>query len=97
MNRDEHRLKRLLKAARKSQHETPVSIPLALEARILAGWRSSAPEEDWSGMASCYRRAVFCAVLVMVATIGWNQFANAREVPGAMALSNLAQAVQIVQ
>lgn len=97
MNRDENILNRLLKTARKSQRETPVSIPFALAARILAGWRSSAPEEDWSGMASCYRRAVICAVLVMVATIGWSQFTDAREVPGAMALSNLAQAVQIFQ
>ena len=96
MNRDEHRLKRLLKAARKSQRETPVSIPFALEARILAGWRSTATEEDWSGMVSYFRRAVACAVLVMVASIGWSQFTNAREVPGALALSNLAQAVQIV-
>ena len=96
MNRDEHRLKRLLNAARKSQGETPVSIPIALEARILAGWHSSAPEEDCSGMAGCFRRAVACAVLIMVASIGWSQFMSVREVPGGLALSNLTQAVQIV-
>ena len=39
--------------------------------------------------------AVVCAVLVMGVSIGWSQFTTAREVPGAMALSSLAQAVQI--
>jgi hypothetical protein len=96
MNRDDHILNRLLKAARPSRHETPESIPFALEARILARWRSSALEEDWPGMVGCFRRAVVCAVLVMVVSIGWSQFTNVREVPGALALSNLAQAVQIV-
>lgn len=95
MNRDEHILKRLLKAAR-SQRETPAEIPFPLEARILAGWRSSVAEEDWAGMVSYFRRAVACAVLVMVVSIGWSQFTSAREVPGAVALENLAQAVQIV-
>lgn len=96
MNRDEHILKRLLKAAKQPRRETPVSMPFALEARILAGWRSSAREEDWSGMMSCFRRAVACAILVMGVSVGWSQFTTAREVPGAMALSNLAQAVRIV-
>ena len=96
MKRDEHILKRLLKAAGKSQRETPGAMPFPLEARILAGWRSSVPEEDWSWLASSFRRAVICAVLVMVVSIGWSQFSTAREVPGALALSNLAQSVQIV-
>ena len=45
---------------------------------------------------SCFRRAVVCAILVMGVSVGWSQFTTAREVPGAMALSNLAQAVRIV-
>jgi hypothetical protein len=32
----------------------------------------------------------------MVASIGWSQLSNVREVPGAMALANLAQDIQIV-
>ena len=96
MKRDEHILKRLLKAAARSPRETPAAIPFPLEARILAGWRSSVAAEDWTGMVSCFRRAVACAVLVMVVSIGWSQFTNAREVPGAVAFANLAQAVQIV-
>ena len=38
MNRDEHILRRLLKAAEQPRRETPVSaMPFPLEARILAG------------------------------------------------------------
>src|SRR5438552_6951179 len=96
MNRDEHVLQRLLKAARKSQRETPEEMPFPLEARILAGWRSGVPTEDWTGMVIYFRRAVACAVLVMVVSIGWSELTSAREVPGATALENLAQAVQIV-
>ena len=96
MNRDEHILKRLLKSASRSQHETPDSMPFATEARILAGWHSSAPQEEWLFLASYFRRAVICAVLVMVASIGWSQFSTAREVPGATVLANLAQDIQIV-
>jgi len=97
MNHEEHRLKRLFEAARMSQRETPASIPFALETRILAGWRMSGPDEYWPDTAGYFRRAVACAVLVMVVSIGWSRFTNAREVPGALALSNLAQAVQIFQ
>ena len=96
MNRDEHILKRLLKAAGQSRRETPDVMPFATETRILAGWRSAAPGEDWLGLARFFRRAVVCAVLVMVVSIGWSQLSNAREVPGATALANLAQDIQIV-
>ena len=96
MKRDEHILRRLLKAAGQSRRETPAAMPFPLEARILAGWRSSAPADDWLHLASFFRRAVICAGLVMVASIGWSQLSNAREVPGAVALANLAQNIQIV-
>jgi hypothetical protein len=94
MKRDEHIFKRLLKAARQSRQETPAAMPFPLESRILAGWRASAPEEDWLRLASFFRRAVICAGLVMVASIGWSQLSNAREVP--VALANLASNIQIV-
>ena len=89
-------MKRLLKAAKPQPRETLEAMPSALEARILAGWRSVAPEQDLSGLMICFRRAVVCAVLVMVVSIGWSRFTTAREVPGAIALAKLAQAVQIV-
>jgi hypothetical protein len=96
MNRDEHMLKRLLKSAGQSQRESSDEMPFTTEARILAGWRSAAPGEDWTGLAVFFRRAVICAVLVVVMSAGWSEFSNAREVPGAIALANLAQEIQIV-
>jgi membrane glycosyltransferase len=98
MNRDEHRLKRLLKAARKPGREIPPSIPFALEARIIARWRSSAPEEklELLSMVSLFRRAMVCAVLVMIASVGWSQLSNVHEVPGATALANFVQDIQII-
>ena len=96
MNRDEHILKRLLKAASLSRQETSVAMPFPLEARILVGWRSAAPDDDWLCLASFFRRAVICAVLIMVVSFGWSQLSNAREVPGAVALMKLAQDIQIV-
>lgn len=96
MNRYSHILNRLLKAAKQTPRETPVSIPFALEARILVGWRSAAPEQDLSGVVSCFRRAVICAVLVMVMSIGWSKLSDVHEVPGAMAFLNLAKDIQIV-
>jgi hypothetical protein len=96
MNRDEHILKRLLKAAGQSRQEAPLAMPFPLEARILAGWRSAVPEDDWSCLTGFFRRAVICAVLVMVASLGWSELSSAREVPGAVALAQLAQDIQIV-
>ena len=96
MKRDEHILKRLLKAAGQSRREIPEAMPFPLEARILAGWRSSVPEDDWLCLAKFFRRAVICAGLIMVASIGWSQLSDAREVPGAVAFANLAQDIQIV-
>ena len=96
MNRDEHILKRLLKAAKQSPRETPVSIPFALEARILAGWRSFAPEAEALLLASLFQRAAICAVLIMVASIGWNQWSDVHEVPGVVAFLSLAKDIQIV-
>jgi hypothetical protein len=96
MNRDEHSVWRLLKAARDVPPETPAAPPFPVVARILAGWRSAAPAEDYAGLAVLFRRAVIYAVFIMIATIGWNQLSTAHEVPGALALAHLQQAIQIV-
>ncbi len=47
-------------------------------------------------MAGVFRRATVCAILVMIASVGWNQLSNAREVPGATALANFVQDIQII-
>ena len=95
MKRDEHILKALLRAAGRLRTETPVAMPFPLEARILAGWRSAAPEADWLTLTSFFRRAVICAVLVVVVSFGWSELSKAREVPGAAVLAQLAQDIQI--
>jgi hypothetical protein len=96
MNRDDHSLRRLLKAARSAPPATPAPPPFRVVARILAGWRSAAPGEDSACLAVLFRRAVIYAVFIMIATIGWSQLSAAHEVPGALALAHLEQAIQIV-
>jgi len=39
---------------------------------------------------------VIYAVFIMIAAIGWSQLSAAHEVPGALALAHLQQAIQIV-
>ena len=96
MNHEEQALKRLLAAAKRSQRETPAALPFALEARILAGWRSAGPEDESLLLATLFRRAVIFATVVMVASIGWSQVGDAGEVPGAAALANLESVMQVV-
>jgi hypothetical protein len=96
MNRHEHSVRRLLKAARSVRPETTATPPPPPMARLLAGWRAAAPAEDPASLAILYRRAVICAVLVMVACLGWSDLSNAREEPGVMVLTSLAREVQIV-
>lgn len=96
MKHDEHALERLLRAARQAPSETPGSMPFPLEARILAGWRSGAPEDESLLLATLFRRAVFFAMIVMVLSIGWSQLEDAPKVPGAVVIANLEQSLQIV-
>lgn len=96
MNHDEHALKRLLKAAKQSQRETPVSMPFPLEARILAGWRSAVPEDESLLLASLFRRAVIFATLIVIVSIGWSRMGDANEVVGAVALASLEKVIQVV-
>jgi len=96
MNHDEHALKRLLKAASRSQAKTPDAMPFGLESRILANWRRDEAEDDSVLLASLFRRAVICASIVMVVSIGWSQLAAAREVPGAVVLTNFEEVIRVV-
>ena len=95
MNQDEQALRRLLKAASQSPTETPEAMPFALEARILAQWRRGAAEDDSMLLASLFRRAVVCAGVVMLVSIGWSQFSAAREVPAATTLARLEQVIPV--
>jgi hypothetical protein len=96
MNHDEQALRRLLKAASQSPTETPEVMPFALEARILTLWRRGAVGDDSLLLASLFRRAVVCAGVIMLVSIGWSQFSGAREVPGATTLARLEQVIPVV-
>jgi len=96
MNHDEQALGRLLKAASQSPTETPEAMPFALEARILAQWRRGVAGDDSMLLASLFRRAVVCAGVVMLVSIGWSQFSAVREVPGATTLARLEQVIPVV-
>ena len=95
MNHDEHALSRLLRSARRISASAPEAMPFTLEARILARWRSGMPEEDLAWLAGVFRRAVICAGVVMILSLGWSQLSAAREVPGATTLTRLEQAIPV--
>jgi hypothetical protein len=93
MNHDEQALRRLLKAAGRSQPEWPEAMPFALEARILAQWRRGVVESDATVLVAVFRRATIWAGVIMVVSIGWSQLNAVREVPGAAALAKLERAI----
>jgi hypothetical protein len=95
MKHDEQALGRLLRAASRSRTEVRDSLPFALEAQVLAHWRSGKTEDDFALLTALFRRAVIWASVVMVGSIGWSQFSAAREVPGAAVLAKLEQAIPI--
>jgi len=96
MKSDENMLKRLFKAASKSQQEAAGAMPFPMQARVLAGWRSLAPESEALALVGMFRKAVICGVLVMAVSIGWSQLRDTHEVPGAVALVNLEKVIQVV-
>jgi len=96
MKHDEHALERLLRAARPPQSEAPGSMPFPLEARILAGWRSGAPDDESVLLATLFRRAVIFATVIMILSIGWSQLEDANKVPDAVVIANLEQVIRVV-
>lgn len=95
MNQSDHSLRRLLRAAARAPKESSVSLPPFLETRLLAHWRSTAPEDESVLLAAFFRRALVCAALVMTLTIGWNWLGN-RGDAGARALTNYEARLQVL-
>ena len=64
-------LDRLFKAAARARKAETGEAGFALEARVLAGWRS---ERDGNGdvLLMWLRRAAVCASLLAVASLAWN-------------------------
>jgi hypothetical protein len=68
MNRFEHPLRRLFKAAARARREVPTQVPRALQTRVLAAWRGG-DDEHASGderllLVPLLRRALAWACLV---------------------------------
>jgi len=88
-------LQRLLKTAAAAPKETTGAPPFGLETRVLAHWRSGAPEEDFTSLAIIFHRAVICAATILVASAGWTWFENRQDAAGAMALANYTITIQL--
>jgi hypothetical protein len=72
VKRRNDQLQRLFEAAKVAARESPEAIPNGLKARILAQWRSTMEmDEAWRILMFWFRRALFCASLVMVLSLVW--------------------------
>jgi hypothetical protein len=92
MNPLDHSLKRLFNAAAQAPSEAPGPLPLPVESRVLAQWRSGADADDSAPLTVFFRRAVICAGLVAGLSIVWsyreNNNAAGNAAAGTLALAN---------
>jgi len=72
MNKPEHDLRRLFKAAAQSPRDIPGEMPFDLERRVLALWRSGAAAVDeFFSPLPLYRRALAFACALVVAALAF--------------------------
>lgn len=70
MDRSDHDLKRLLKAAAQAPRELPAEVPLELERRVLSLWRNGvAAVDEFFSPLPLYRRALAFACALVVAAL----------------------------
>jgi len=74
MNSVDHQLEQLLKAAARAPKLPPGEAPFALQARVLAHWRSAATGAGDLGqlLLPLLRRAAICACLLMLVSIAFS-------------------------
>jgi len=94
MKHVEHSLRRLFRAAGRARKDKDTALPVFLETRLMALWRSGAPEP--MPLLPMFRLAAVCAILVMLLCVGWSWLGERRDVPGAAAFVNFEQITQIV-
>ena len=94
MNHVDQSLQRLLRAARRAHKNEEQPPPVFLETRLIALWRSRAPEPV--SLLPMFRLAAVCAILVMLSSLGWNWIGQGREVPGAAAFVSFEKISQVV-
>jgi len=72
MNKSEHDLQRLIKAAAQAPREVSREVPFDLERRVLALWRSgTAAVDDFFSPIPLYRRALAFACAMVVAALAF--------------------------
>jgi hypothetical protein len=71
MNSQNDPLDRLLKSAARAPKAEPGAPRFALEASVLARWRSG-PNEDGDFLVGWFRRATLCACALAVVSLAWN-------------------------
>jgi hypothetical protein len=96
MNPLDHSLQRLLRAAGRARNEDPPAAPFYLEIKVLARWRSTANGEESVLLPAVFRRAVVCACLLMVVSIGWNWWGTRGDDAGVAALANYEAKLQVL-
>jgi hypothetical protein len=96
MNHLNQSLDRLFKAAAQAPREDPPPLPFILEAETLARWRSRIPDEETEHLAVLFRRAVICASMIMLASIGWSRLEHEREPAVATVLTQYEIAMDIL-
>ena len=70
MNRTDHQLDRLFRAAARAPERVVNNAPLALEARVLAGWRRAAPPTDTPLLLLPFLRfTALCAGVVLAISL----------------------------
>lgn len=71
-NKSEHDLKRLLRAAARASREAGHEVPLHLERRVLAVWRSGGTAvDDFFSPLPLYRRALALACALVLAALAY--------------------------
>ncbi len=93
MDITERTLQRLIKAAARSPAKPSSPLPPSLETALIAQWRREPPDE-WLVFVRLVRRAVVCAGLVMLLSVGWSWLDRGETVPGSTAFAHLDTLIQ---
>jgi len=88
-------LQKLLAAAARANRDTPEQLPSALEARVLAQWRSVEVENEFAQLVNLFRRAVAFGSLIMILSIGGSWLLSRGESASLTALTSYVITVQL--
>jgi hypothetical protein len=72
MNKSDHSLDRLLRAAARNRPVVAEEAPFGFTTRVVSGWLANA-SRDRTGLETLwFRRAFLCAVAVMAISVSWS-------------------------